>query len=61
MELDREELSIKFDEANQTIGALLFKNNFLAERTKKLKAELFQVRAQLERTYSVKLDKMLSF
>ena len=61
VELDREELSIKFDEANQTIGALLFKNNFLAERTKKLKAELFQVRAQLERTYSVKLDKMLSF
>ena len=45
MELDREELSTKVDEANQTIGALRFKNNFLVERTKKLEAELFQVRA----------------
>ena len=45
VELDREELSTKFDEANQTIGALRFENNFLAEKTKKLEAELFQVRA----------------
>ena len=35
-------------------------NNFLAKKTKKLKAELFQVRAQLERTSSAKLDEMLS-
>ena len=60
MELDREELSIKFDEANQTIGILRFKNNFLAEKTKKLEAELFQVRAQLERISSAKLDEMLN-
>ena len=60
VELDREELSTKIDEANQTIEALRFKNNFLAERTKKLKLELFQVRAQLERTSSAKLDEMLS-
>ena len=60
MELDREELSTKFDEANQIIGALRFKNNFLAEKTKKLEAEIFQVRAQLERTSSAKLDEMLS-
>ena len=40
VELDHEELSTKFDEANQTIGALRFKNNFLAEKTKKLEAEL---------------------
>ena len=33
----------------------------MAERTKKLEAELFQVRAQLERTFSAKLDEMLSF
>ena len=45
VELDREELSTKFDEANQTIGALRFENNFLAGKTKKLEAELFQVRA----------------
>ena len=45
MELDREELSTKFYKANQTIGALRFENNFLAEKTKKLKAELVQVRA----------------
>ena len=38
-----------------------FKNNFLAEKTEKLEAELFQVRAQLERTSSAKLDEMLSF
>ena len=60
MELDREELSTTFDEANQNIGVLRFENNFLAEKTKKLEAELFQVRAQLERTSSAKLDEMLS-
>ena len=60
VELDHEELSTKFDEANQTIGALRFENNFLAEKTKKLEVELFQVRAPLERTSSTKLDEMLS-
>ena len=60
MELDHEELSTKFDDANQTIGALRFENNFLAEKTKKLEAELFQARAQLERTSSAKLDEMFS-
>ena len=58
--LDHEELSIKFDEANQTIGALRFENNFFAEKTKKLEVELFQVRTQLERTSSAKLDEMLN-
>ena len=33
----------------------------MAKRTKKLEAELFQVRAQLERTFDAKLDEMLSF
>ena len=61
MELDWEELFTKFDETNQTIGALWFEKNFLTERTKKLEAELFQVRAQLERTSNAKLDEMLSF
>ena len=60
VELDREELSTNFDEANQTIGVLRFEKNFLTEKTKKLEAELFQVRAQLERTSSAKLDEMLS-
>ena len=41
VELDHEELSIKFDEANQTIGALRFENNFLTKKTKKLEVELF--------------------
>ena len=60
VELNYEELSTKFDEANQTIGALRFENNFLAEKTKKLEAKLFQVRAQQERTLSAMLDEMLS-
>ena len=60
VELEREELSTKFDEANQTIGVLRFENNFLAEKTEKLEAELFQAKPQLERTLSAKLDKMLS-
>ena len=60
VELEREQLSTKFDKANQNIGALRFENNFLAEKTKKFKAELFQVRAQLERTLSAKLDEILS-
>ena len=56
VELEQEEISTKFDETNQTIGALRVENNFLAEKTKKLEVELFQVRAQLERTLSAKLD-----
>ena len=60
VELEREEISTKFDEANQTIGAPRFENNFLVEKTKKLKAKLLQVRAQLEKTSSAKLDEMLS-
>ena len=61
VELVRDELFTKVDEANQTIRALQFENNFLVERTKKLEAELFQVRAQLERTSNEKLVEMLSF
>ena len=45
VELEREELFTKFDEANQTIGVMRFANNFLAEKIKKLEVELFQVRA----------------
>ena len=60
MELERKELSTKVDEANKTIRALSFENNFLAKKTKKLEVELFQVRAQLERTSSTELDEMLS-
>ena len=45
VKLERKEISTKFDKANQTIGALRFENNFLAKKTKKLKAELFQVKA----------------
>ena len=59
VDLEREELSTKVDKANQTIGALSFENNFLAENTKKLEAELFQFRAQLQRTSNAKLDEML--
>ena len=33
----------------------------MAKRTKKLEAELFQVRAQLERTFTAKLNEMHSF
>ena len=43
VELERKELFTKVDEANQTIKALRFENNFLTERTKKLEVELFQV------------------
>ena len=39
VELEREEISTKFDEANQTIGVLRFENNFVAKKTKKLEAE----------------------
>ena len=53
-------LSTKFDEANQTIGALRFEINFLAKKTKQLEAELFQVRAQLKRTSNAKLDEMVN-
>ena len=43
VELKLEEISTKFNEVNQTIKALRFENNFLAEKTKKLEAERFQV------------------
>ena len=45
VELEWEEISTMFDEVNQTIRALRFKNNFLAENTNKLETELFQVKA----------------
>ena len=61
MEWEHGELSTNVDEANQTIGALRFENNLLVEKIKKLDAELFQVRAQLEMTSSAKLDEMLNF
>ena len=60
VELEREKILTKFDEANQAIGTLRFENNFLAEKTKELEAKLFQVRAHLERTSSAKLDEKLS-
>ena len=34
VELEREEISTKFNETNQIIGALKFENNFLIEKTK---------------------------
>ena len=40
---------------------LRFENNFLVKKTKKLDDELFQLRAQLERTSSAKFDEMLNF
>ena len=40
VELKREEILTKFDEANQSIGALRFENNLLAEKTKKLEATI---------------------
>ena len=60
VKLEGEEIHTKLNEVNQTIGAQRFENNFLAEKTKKLEVELFQVRAQLERTSSAKLDEMLN-
>ena len=60
VELEPEVFSTMFDEANQTIRALRFENNFLAKKTKKLEAKLFQVKAQLERTSSAKLDEILN-
>ena len=60
VELECEELSTKVDEANQIIRALRFENNLLVEKTKKLDAELLQVRVQLERTSSAKLDECLT-
>ena len=60
VELECKELSTKVDEANHTIGALRFENNLLVEKDKKLDAELFQVKAQFQRTSNVKLDEMLN-
>ena len=60
VKLEREEISINSDEANQNIGAMRFENNFMAKKIKKFEVELFQVRAQLERTSSANLDEMLS-
>ena len=37
VELEREEISTKFDEANQTIGALTFENNSWLRRPKSLR------------------------
>ena len=55
VELKQEELFTKFDEANQTIGASRFENNFLAEKTKKLEVELFQVRGSVGEDFKCKV------
>ena len=60
VELDREELSIKSDEANQTIGALRFENNSWLKRPRSLKRTCFMLELNLERTSSAKLDEMLN-
>ena len=60
VEIKTENLSAKVDKGNQTIGTLRFENNFLVEKTKMLNTEIFQVRAQLERTSNAKIDEMLS-
>ena len=60
VEIKTENLSTKVDKGNQTIGTLRFENNFLVEKTKMLNTEIFQVRAQLERTSNAKIDEMLS-
>ena len=57
--LNEKKFPKKIDEANQTIGAMRFENNFMAKKIKKFEVELFQARAQLERTSSAKLDEML--
>ena len=61
VEPDQEELSTKVDEAKQTIGVLRFENNFLAEKTKKLEVELFQVSAQLKGLPVQNLMRCLAF
>lgn len=61
LEIERENLSTKVDEANQTVGALRFQNNSFNKKAKKLDEELFQVHTQLKRTSSAMLDEMLSF
>ena len=50
VKLEREEISTKLDEANQTIGALRFENNFLAEKTKKLDEMLSLQKSASDRT-----------
>ena len=42
VELDREELSTKIDETNQTIGALRFENSFLLKGPRSLKRSCFK-------------------
>ena len=54
VEVEREEIFTKFDEANQTIGVLRFENNFLAEKTKKLEAKLFQVKGSVGEDFKCK-------
>ena len=43
VELDREELSTKFDEANQIIGALQFEKKFWLKRPRRLKRSCFKL------------------
>ena len=41
VDLEREELSTKVDEANKIIGVVKFENNLLVEKTEKLNAKCF--------------------
>ena len=51
---------VKLDETTRLVETLVVKNTSLQDKVKNLKVELSQVRTQIERMFSAKLDEVLS-
>ena len=54
VELEREEISTKFDEVNQTIGAMRFENNFIAKKTKEAWGKIVPSQSSVGKNFKCK-------
>ena len=57
---EKADLLVKLDETTMLVETLVVKNTSLEEKVKNLEVELSQVRTQIERISSAKLDEVLS-
>ena len=57
---EKADMLVKLDETTRLVETLVVKNTSLEDKVKNLKVELSQVRTQIERMFSAKLDEVLS-
>ena len=60
VKIERAELLVKLDETTRLVETLVMENTSLEEKVKNLEVELSQIRTQIGRMSSAKLDEVLS-